>query len=287
MPVRLEVHREEGDVAQHVAVPQPVVEGQAVEHPRAVGQAEDVVGEEVAVAVAHPALGDAPLQQGAPAPQVRPGQGARALDALAGHDLGRDARELVEALLPQPEHRGDATRLGDPRRGRRLAVKPGDHARDGAHEVGRLGALQQRRQAPGVRHAAHLDQVVARVPVIVDHVEHAQVHVGREAPVHLGLAPAGVQAVLAAAVVEEGHLDRLQQLVRAVADHRDHRDVCLDELGRGWHRSPPSYTGPAPSSRVARARTAAFPPQDPCTCRFADGRPRRPCVRPLATGREA
>jgi len=40
-----QVHREEGHVVEHVDVAQVVVELQAVQHPRAVVEAEDVVGE--------------------------------------------------------------------------------------------------------------------------------------------------------------------------------------------------------------------------------------------------
>ena len=62
-----EVHREGRDVTDHVAVPQAGVEVEAVEHPGPVGQAEDVVGEQVAVAVADGPTGGAPAQErGAP-----------------------------------------------------------------------------------------------------------------------------------------------------------------------------------------------------------------------------
>ena len=50
----LEIHREERDVGEHVAEAEPVVELEAVEDTRTVGEAEHVVGEEVAVPVADP-----------------------------------------------------------------------------------------------------------------------------------------------------------------------------------------------------------------------------------------
>jgi len=218
------------------------------------------------VAVAHPAIGDAPVKQGPPAPEVRLGEGARTLDVLGRHDPERRVRELVETLLPQPEHDGKATRLGDRRRGRRVPVEAGHRTRHPADEVRGVGGVEQGRKAPGVRHAAHGDQVVQCVPVLVDHVEHAEVDVGREAPVHLGLAPAGLEAVLAAAVVEEAHRDRLQQLVRAIADHRDHRNVRFDELARWLHgpilapQSGRVIRGrPRPALRLSAAAFASVP----------------------------
>ena len=58
----LEVHREERDVGEHVAVAQGVVELEAVEHARTVVEAEDVVGQEIAVPVADPSARD-PVEQ--------------------------------------------------------------------------------------------------------------------------------------------------------------------------------------------------------------------------------
>ena len=63
----LEVHREERDVGEDVAVTQPVVELEAVEDARPVVEQEDVVGEQVPVAVADAALRDAGVEErGAP-----------------------------------------------------------------------------------------------------------------------------------------------------------------------------------------------------------------------------
>ncbi len=47
----LDVHHQERKIGKSVAVSQPPVEGQAVEDPGAVGEAEDVLGQQVAVAV--------------------------------------------------------------------------------------------------------------------------------------------------------------------------------------------------------------------------------------------
>src|SRR5581483_1871033 len=69
-----EVHGQEGHVGQHVDVAQPVVELDAVEDAGAVVEAEDVLGLEVAVAVAHRAGGDAVVEQRRPAGQVAAGE---------------------------------------------------------------------------------------------------------------------------------------------------------------------------------------------------------------------
>ena len=54
-----QVHGQEGGIVEAVDVPQPIVELQAVQHAWPVGQAEDVVGEQVAVAVADEPVRDA------------------------------------------------------------------------------------------------------------------------------------------------------------------------------------------------------------------------------------
>jgi hypothetical protein len=48
----LEVHGEEADVRQHITEPEPVVELETIKDARPVGQAEDVLGEEIALTVA-------------------------------------------------------------------------------------------------------------------------------------------------------------------------------------------------------------------------------------------
>ncbi len=58
-----QVHGEEGGIVEAVDVAQPVVEIQTVEHAWAVVEAEDVVGEQVAVPVHHPPLFDAHVEQ--------------------------------------------------------------------------------------------------------------------------------------------------------------------------------------------------------------------------------
>ena len=65
---RLEVHDEEGEIERHVADPQRGIELEAVDDLRRVGQ-DDVLGPEIAVALAHEAARRAPRQRRGPAPQ--------------------------------------------------------------------------------------------------------------------------------------------------------------------------------------------------------------------------
>ena len=156
---------------------------------RAVAEAEDVLGQQVAVTVAHPPVGDAPLEQGRPAVEVRLGERARLVDVLVrARPRAPSGRAGRDPLTARARRRGDP-----PRRSTARSASPGETRRPCARPRGRGRAprlVEQRRQTPRVRHAPHLDQVVARVPLLVDDVEHPEVHVGREAPVHLGLAPA-------------------------------------------------------------------------------------------------
>src|SRR5207342_2228779 len=62
----LEVHGEKAHVGEHVAVAELVVELDAVEDARTVIKAEDLVGEQVAVAVDHFGIGDPMVEEGSP-----------------------------------------------------------------------------------------------------------------------------------------------------------------------------------------------------------------------------
>ena len=55
----LQVHGEERDIGQHIAVAKMVVELEAVEHPGSVVRTKDVIGEKVTVTVGHEATADA------------------------------------------------------------------------------------------------------------------------------------------------------------------------------------------------------------------------------------
>ena len=97
MAEALEVHRQERSVGEHVPVAQSVVELEAVEDPRTVLEAEDVLGLEVAVTVARPPLGDSCVEEWSSSGQVATGQ--------LGHpgDVGR-----VDGAISERLHLGDA-----------------------------------------------------------------------------------------------------------------------------------------------------------------------------------
>ncbi len=99
-----QVHGEEGGVVQTVDVPQTVVELQAVQDAGSVVEAEDVLGEQVAVAVDHAPLLDPRIEQ-----PLAPGEVAAHepldLGHAVGHAVGHGAlagqrADLGEARLP-------------------------------------------------------------------------------------------------------------------------------------------------------------------------------------------
>ena len=197
-PQPLEVHRQEGDVAQDVAVPQPVVEGQAVEDARAVVEAEHVVGQEVPVAVAHASRRRSAARTGPAGPPGSARASARARSTSARGDDSAPRPRAVEVLSHRPSTtamRPASAIRGEVRASRWNPATVRATSRTRPADVG-ASSRTDRRRAAGMR------RITIRwsraCPSTVDHVEHAEVDVGGEAPVHLGLAPAGVQTVLPA-----------------------------------------------------------------------------------------
>ena len=109
----LEVHRQERHVGEDVAVPEVVGEVEAVQHTRAVGQAEDVICEQVAVSVADPPFGDPVFEQrGAPS-EVAHASSATSSSTPRSKIEPAKCAELIEIRL---ELRGDPARRGRRRR---------------------------------------------------------------------------------------------------------------------------------------------------------------------------
>jgi hypothetical protein len=102
--VRLDVHAEECGVGEHVGVAQPIVERKAVKEARAVGEAEDVVAQQVAVAVADPALVDALRQQPAPALEVAHRQLGDPATLPGRQEVPSHIVDLGQALAPVGDH---------------------------------------------------------------------------------------------------------------------------------------------------------------------------------------
>ena len=80
----LEIHGQERHVVDHVDVAQPIVELDAVEDPGPVVEQEHVVGQQVAVTVADPAVVDPLREQRAPTLDEPP-------DEVLAPDRGRRA----------------------------------------------------------------------------------------------------------------------------------------------------------------------------------------------------
>ena len=124
----LEVHGEERGVGQAVAEAKRVVELDAVEDAGPVVEAEDVVGEEVAVAVDGPAVGDPLLEELRPAVEVR-GRRAPGPTSMPGVDDAERVLEEARRCWPASALVVASTRRRRrrPRRcARRSAVEGGD-----------------------------------------------------------------------------------------------------------------------------------------------------------------
>ena len=221
-PEAFEVHGQEGHVGEAVAQPQRGVELEAVEHPGPVREAEDVVGQQVAVAVAGPALGHPAREQRRSPDEVALGEAVDGADVVGVEDAGH-SQHLPGVGRPAGS-RGVAAR-GLVRR------RAGSRAMERRQQVGevpevagdvRTGA-DQGGEAPVGGHAPHDDQVVARLPVGPGHVGHPEVHVGRQPAVELHLAVAGQAPGVPGAEVEEPQVDRLLHLVGPVAEEDHHR----------------------------------------------------------------
>jgi len=86
----------------------------------------------------------------------------------------------------------------------------GEYPRDLADRgADRLACLNQGKEAPAGRHPAHRHQVIAYPASRVEYLHDAQVHIGGEPPVELGLALARCRASFRRAEVQEAEVDRL------------------------------------------------------------------------------
>ncbi len=275
-PEALEIHREEGDVGENVSVAELVVELEAVEHARAVVEQEDVVGEEISVPVADATVLDPEIEQSGAAIDVSLGPGLD-LGLYRAIRLGRQQwSHLGEAVAPPSSDGRSEARPVDLGRGLRPPVERGDDMREVAHRpIGDLARLDQPREPPAVGHPAHHDEVVRRLAVGCDEVEHAEVHVGRDPPVQLHLPVTDALPGLARGEIDEREAHGLLQLRGVFPDQEDDRDVGREHrgglracsvvheasigrrtsLGRGNRRTPGAKVIEAPSARTARPGT--------------------------------
>ena len=252
-PEPFEVHREEGDVGQHVAVAQQGVELQAVQDAGAVVEAEDVLGEQVAVPVA-----DVPAVLALPEQILAAGQVPECVvfqigDVLTAQDGGGEAVQSRQPTAPQAPQRRGLT--GGRRRGGGLArrVERGDLAGQLAQVVVHgLPAPDQPGQPAVVRQPSHGHHGVAGLPIRAGDVAHAQVDVRGEALVELDLFVAGGPPRLQRTKVGEAQVLRLLHLVDVVGEEDQDGGVGLHESG-GSHRPAAAFGGPTPTAGVTGA----------------------------------
>ena len=133
---------------------------------------------------------------------------------------------------------------------------PGDLADRGAD---RLACLDEGRKPPAGWHPAHRHQVITYLASRVAYFHDAQVHIGGEPPVELGLALARGRARFRRAEVQEAEADRLLQLVRAITGEEHHGGMRFRHIRIGlMHRLSTFSTTWCPCSPPSR--THARPP---------------------------
>ena len=260
-PLEGEVHHEKAHVGDRVAVPEPLVELDAVQHHQVVGglavrEEVDVVQVEIAVGVPrNVALG--PVRHQRPdLLQAPAGEAAEAVVDRPAHRLPHVVHGLVEVLHGVARHDVPASEGGDLGPRGRLPMEPGDapcHARQVPFlQLAPVQPLTERRV---LREAAHLHDVLhdgpgpagrggagigllsggkrrsePEVAVHPDQRRDAQIDVRGQPPVQEDLLAAIAPASLQGREVQEAQVHRLLHLVGEVAGEEDHRDVGVVHL---------------------------------------------------------
>ena len=101
----LQVHGQARGVIEAVQPAQPVIEIQAVEDPRPVVQAVDVVGEQIAMPVHDAACAHSGLQQPAPPSQILADQAVDLAQSVRSQQAAGCRRGLRDVVLPPAEER--------------------------------------------------------------------------------------------------------------------------------------------------------------------------------------
>lgn len=193
-----QIHGQECDVGQNVAVTQLVIELYAVQNTRAVVEQKDVLRQQTAVAVAHHAVRHSVLEQRQTALQVASRQALCCGRESPAQHRAHVGRHLLKVVLPVAAHSFNSGRRRDCGRGGCPFMEARDQARELTHAVGdTYAAADQRRQPLSCRHAPHDHQVVAGAAVGPLNVGNTQVDVRRQPSVQLNFSPAGCLAGLA------------------------------------------------------------------------------------------
>ena len=232
----VEIHGQECDVVEHVDEPQLVVELEAVQHSWMVGQAEDVLCDQVPVAVDDHPAGGAVGQQQCAAVDVPQRQLADALMQPRVHGGAEELLGLGEVVGPPVAQCGRATRGRDLRStfgaGVEFCDRPGELTQV-ALDIG--APTNHRGQPQRLRHPAHDDDVFVDLSVGTGQGCDVEVHIGREPSIELEFPPADPSAGCFGAEVEEAEVDGLLELERTVADENHDSTVGFPDLGR-WSR---------------------------------------------------
>ncbi len=228
-----QVHRQERDVGQRVGVAEALVELDAVEHMGGAGLRVDeyVVGLQVAVAVADPALVHARLEQVGVGAHEALDLGLAGLPRLAAQGPADERLGLLEVLVPVVPHRLQRAEAGDLRRAGGAPVEVGDQAAERLQRLRpRFLSGDQPGQALLLGQALHDDgdffdpgrcaeaQMAGGVAV---HGGEVEVDLGRDAAVELELGDRGGPALLERGEVEEAEVHRLLDLVDVVAGEEE------------------------------------------------------------------
>ena len=257
----LEVHGQEADVVQDITPSQPLVELEPVEDPGTVVEAEDVLGEQIAVPVHDAAAGDALVQQSGSPVQVAVRELGDPGDEGRIEGVGHERIDLAEVPIPQVAERTRRRHRGDLVARDRSGMARGHDPSDGTEAAGDVSVLgDERGQAAIRRHAPHQDRVVDHPPRVVDDLLDAEVDVRAEPPVQLDLLATDQLAALRRA---RGRRRRTAPASCACARGRRRTRATTRGSRRARH---PAVTGRAGAPRRAGAsgRTAS------ASCRTAN-----------------
>ncbi len=227
----LQVHGEEGRVVETVDGAKAVVEFQTVQDAGAVVETEDVLGEQVAMAVDHPPLPNTRVEQFLAAGEIATHQALGLLHPVEQLAVLGQSPDLREARFPARGQRVPPALLVDVRAAERVRVTGGKEACDRPQGFVDVGALtHEQGQAAFRRHAAHHHERFGRVRVRSAKFTQAQVDIRGEATVEGDFSFAHGPPGRRGRVVEEPQVDRLLQLVGTVTDEEQDRGVRLAHL---------------------------------------------------------
>ena len=196
-----QVHGQKGHVVKTVEEAEPFVELQAVQNPRPVVQAEDVLGEQVTVAVHDAALADAGREQRFAAVEETQREPFDLGDDLGVENRIRERANLIEARAPARPQRLRSSLLIDLRAVRGPPVHARDHPGDLTQGLlNRFPRADHDGETAFLGHAPHHDEMLADLSIRADHIGDPLVDIRGQPPVELhllrGRRPAGASRVV-------------------------------------------------------------------------------------------